>query len=47
MAMNLIHKVMIEFNININNFIDNKKQPTQEEIEAFGPIIKRIKAAIK
>lgn len=44
---NLIHKVMIEFNININNFVDNKKQPTREELESFESIIKQIKAAIK
>jgi hypothetical protein len=45
-AMNLLHKTMIEFNININNFIDNKDKPTPEEITQFGDIIKKIKKAI-
>ena len=45
-AINLLHKTMIEFNININNFIDNKDQPTHEEIAQFADIIKQIKKAI-
>lgn len=46
MAINLLHKVMIEFNININNFIDNKKQPTREELSSFGDIISQIKKSV-
>lgn len=45
-AINLLHKTMIEFNININNFIDNKDRPTHEEIAQFADIIKQIKKAI-
>lgn len=45
-AINLLHKTMIEFNININNFIDNKDKPTIEEISQFGDIIKQIKKSL-
>ncbi len=45
-AINLLHKTMIEFNINIDNFIDNKDRPTIEEISQFGDIIKQIKKSL-
>jgi ribosomal protein S18 acetylase RimI-like enzyme len=45
-SLNLIHKTMIEFNINTNNFIDNKDKPTKEEYQEFLDIIARIKKAI-
>jgi hypothetical protein len=45
-TMNLIHKTIIEFNINIDRFIDNKDQPTIEEINQFGAIITKIKKSI-
>lgn len=45
-ALNLLHKTMIEFNINIDNFIDNKDQPTYEEIAQFGAIITKIKKSV-
>ena len=46
-TLNLIHKTMIEFNINIDRFIDNKDAPTPEEISQFGEIITKIKKSIK
>lgn len=45
-TINLIHKTMIEFNINIDNFIDNKDRPTKEELEQFSSIITKIKKSI-
>lgn len=45
-AMNLLRKTMIEFNVNINNFIDNKDNPTVEEINQFADIINKIKKTI-
>lgn len=45
-SLNLLHKTMIEFNININNFVDNKDKPTKEEYDQFLSIISRIKKAI-
>ena len=45
-AMNLLRKTMIEFNVNINNFIDNKDNPSLEEINQFADIINKIKKAI-
>ena len=45
-TMNLIHKIMIEFNINIDRFIDNKDAPTAEEIDQFNGIITKIKKSI-
>lgn len=46
-TMNLIHKTMIEFNINIDRFIDNKDAPTEEEMNQFLGIIAKIKKSIK
>jgi preprotein translocase subunit Sss1 len=37
---------MIEFNININNFLDNKDKPTKEEYAEFANIIAKIKKSI-
>lgn len=45
-AITLIRKTMTEFNININNFIDNKDKPTPEEMAQFTDIINKIKKAI-
>ena len=45
-TLNLIHKTMIEFNINIDNFIDNKDAPTKEELNQFGAIMAKIKKSI-
>ena len=45
-SMNLLKKTMIEFNININNFIDNKDKPTKEEYQQFIDIINKIKKSI-
>lgn len=45
-SLNLLHKTMIEFNININNFVDNKDKPTKEEYAEFASIITKIKKSI-
>lgn len=45
-SLNLLHKTMIEFNININNFLDNKDKPTKEEYAEFANIIAKIKKSI-
>ena len=40
-------KAMIEFNVNINNVIDNAKKPTSEEYATILSIISEIKSNVK
>lgn len=46
MAYGIMKKAMIEFNVNINNIIDNAKKPTMDEYNDILPIISEIKSRV-
>ena len=47
LAYGVMKKAMIEFNVNINNIIDNAKKPTSEEYATILSIISEIKTNVK
>lgn len=47
LAYGVMKKAMIEFNVNINNIIDNAKKPTSEEYATILSIISEIKSNVK
>lgn len=46
LAYSIMKKTMIEFNVNINNLIDNAKKPTMDEYNDILPIISEIKSRV-
>lgn len=46
LAYGIMKKTMIEFNVNINNLIDNAKKPTMDEYNDILPIILEIKSRV-
>lgn len=46
MAYGIMKKAMIEFNVNINNIIDNANKPTMDEYNSVLPIISEIKSKV-